>query len=396
VRLGVYSDLAYRSDGLVISTDQAFVRFVAGLPPLVDEVVLFGRLNPEPGRGPYVLPSSAVRFVPLPHYRSVWDVGNVLRAARESTRIVARELNSVDAFWAFGPHPLALLFARLARRRGVPLLLGVRQHYPEYVAARVPGRAWRWTVAVAHLLDLAWRRLARGAPTVAIGEPLAARYGGGAPVLAAAFPLVTRADLIPLERALARLWDGGELRLISVGRLDPEKNPHLLLEAVAALRRADPRWRLTVVGDGPLRAELEAGGPTGVDFRGYVPSGDELWKAYDESVAFVHVSLTEGLPQVLAEAQAAGLPIVATDVGGVRAALDGGDAALLVPPRDADAIVRSLRRLADDAELREDLIRRSVALATRATMEREQERIVAFARDALRLDQSATSRSRSK
>jgi glycosyltransferase involved in cell wall biosynthesis len=395
VRLGVYSDLAYRSDGVVVSTDQAFVRFVAELPPLVDEVVLFGRLDPEPGRGPYVLPSSAVRFVPLPHYRSVWDVRDVVRAARESTRIVARELGSVDAFWAFGPHPLALLFARLARRRGVPLLLGVRQHYPEYVAARVPSRAWRWTVAAARLLDLAWRRLARGAPTVAIGEPLAARYGGGAPVLAAAFPLVTQADLVPLERALARSWDG-ELRLISVGRLDPEKNPHLLLEAFAALRRVDPRWQLTVVGDGPLRAELEAAGPAGVDFRGYVPSGDELWKAYDESVAFVHVSLTEGLPQVLAEAQAAGLPIVATDVGGVSAALDGGDAALLVPPRDADALVRSLRRLADDIELREDLIRRSVELATRSTMEQEQERIVAFARDALRLDQSATSRSRSK
>jgi glycosyltransferase involved in cell wall biosynthesis len=382
VRLGVYSDLAYRSDGATVSTDQAFVRFVAGLPPLVEEVVLFGRLDPEPGRAPYVLPPSGVRFVPLPHYASVWDVRDVLRAARGSARIVARELASVDAFWVFGPHPLALLFALLARRRRTPLLLGVRQHYPEYVAARVPGRAWRWTVAVAQLLDLAWRGLARRSPTVAIGEPLAARYRGGAPVLAAAFPLVSRDDLVPLERALARSWEG-DLRLISVGRLDPEKNPRLLIDAFAALRREDPRWRLTVVGDGPLRAELEAARPEGVDFRGYVPSGAELRQAYDESVAFLHVSLTEGLPQVLAEAQAAGLPIVATDVGGVRAALEGGKAALLVQPRDGDAIVRALRRLADDTELRDALIRRSVALAEQTTMEQEQERIVAFARRAL-------------
>lgn len=388
MRLGVYSDLSYSADGDTISTDQAFIRFVAELPPLVDEVVIFGRLAPEPGRGPYALPAGRTRFVRLPHYQSVWDVRGVLRAAARSSRIVARELGTVDAFWVFGPHPLALLFALAARRRGVPLMLGVRQHYPEYVAARVPGPAWRWTVPVAHALDWAWRRLARRAPTVAVGEPLAARYRGGAPVLAAAFPLVTRSELVPLERALARSWTG-ELRVLSVGRLDPEKNPHLLLDAFDELRRADPRWRLTVVGDGPLRAALEARRPEGVDFRGYVASGPELWRAYDESVAFLHVSLTEGLPQVLAEAQAAGLPIVATDVGGVRAAVAGGDAALLVPPRDRDALVRALRRLADEPELRERLVGRSVELAAESTMEREQERIVAFA-------QSAIARSRSK
>lgn len=386
MRLGIYSDLAYRSDGEVVSTDQAFVRFVAELPPLVDEIVVFGRLAPEPGRDPYALPTGRVRFVPLPHYRSVWDIPAVVRAAGRSCRVFARGLGGVDAVWIFGPHPLALLFAVVARRRGVPLLLGVRQHYPDYIAARVPSGGWRWTIGVAQALDFAWRRLARTSPTVALGEELGARYRhGGAPVLVAGFPLVSAADAVPAERALARSWDG-ELRVLSVGRLDPEKNPGLLLDAIAALRHEDPRWRLAVVGDGPLRRELERRAPEGVDFLGYVPSGPALWQEYDRSVVFLHVSLTEGLPQVLAEAQAAGLPIVATDVGGVRAALDNGAAALLVPPRDAGAVVRALRALADDAALRERLIRRSLDLAEQSTMEAEQERIVAFARTALALE----------
>ena len=372
MRLAIYSDLAYRSDGDVVSTDQAFVRFVAELPPLVDEVVILGRLAPEPGRDPYALDRDGVRFVGLPHYRSVWDVAGVLRAARASCRTFAHELRAVDAVWLFGPHPMALLFAWIARRQGTPLLLGVRQNYPEYVAARVPGALWRWAIPVAHALELAWRRLARTAPTVALGEELAEQYRGGAPVLVAGFPLVTRRELVSLDDALSRPWDG-DLRVLSVGRLDPEKNPRLLLDVVRELRREDPRWRLTIVGDGPLRAELEAAGGDMAEFRGYVASGPELWEEYRRSNVFLHVSLTEGLPQVLAEAQATGLPIVATEVGGVRAALDGGRAALLVPPRDPGAVVAALRRLADDTGERDRLIRASVALAAEGTMETQQQ-----------------------
>jgi glycosyltransferase involved in cell wall biosynthesis len=309
----------------------------------------------------------------------------VLGVARASRQTFVRELPKLDAVWIFGPHPLALAFALAARRRGARLLLGVRQDYPRYIAARVPSPLWGWTVPVAHALDLAWRLLARRSPTVVLGKELARRYdGGSAHVLVAGFPLVRREDLVPLERALGRSWEG-ELRVLSVGRLDPEKNPRLLLEAFGRVRGRDPRWRLVVVGDGPLLAELEAAAPPGVEFRGYVPSGPSLWEEYDRSVAFLHVSLTEGLPQVLAEAQAAGLPIVATDVGGVRAALAGGDAALLVPPRDAEAIVAALLRLAAEPELRARLIRRSVELAPAATMEAEQARILEFALRSLRL-----------
>ncbi len=69
-----------------------------------------------------------------------------------------------------------------------------------------------------------------------------------------------------------------------------------------------------------------------------MPFGTGLIEAYRAADVFVHISLTEGSPQVLTEAMAAGTPVVGTDVGSVAAALDGGRAGLVVPPDDVDAL----------------------------------------------------------
>jgi glycosyltransferase involved in cell wall biosynthesis len=81
---------------------------------------------------------------------------------------------------------------------------------------------------------------------------------------------------------------------------------------------------------------------------------------------------------VLFEAQAAGLPIVATDVGGVRAALAGGAAGLLVPPSDPAAMAAALERLAGDEHLRHDLVTAGLENAARETTEAQIERVLGF------------------
>jgi glycosyltransferase involved in cell wall biosynthesis len=374
----VYADLVYRVEGDVVSTDRAFVNFVAGLASRLDELVLFGRLDPKPGRAPYALPSARVRLVPLPHYPSLADLGGLARSLRSARAAFTDELDRLDAVWLFGPHPLALLFARLARRRGKPVFLGVRQDFPRYVAGRLPSRRWAWAVPAAHGLEQAFRRLARSAPAVVVGEETAARYRGGAPVLTTGFSLIRADELVSVETALAKPWTS-DLRLLSVGRLDPEKNPLLLPEILALL---EGRWRLDIVGEGPLGPAVEArAGELGVADRlrllGYVPNGPRLWEEYRRSHAFLHVSLTEGLPQVLFEAQASGIPIPATDVGGVSAALDGGKGGLLVPARDAKAAAEAVERLTDP-ELRERLIRAGLENASRETLDAQLDRVAEF------------------
>ena len=382
MRLGVYSDLVYRHDAGGTSNNRAFIRFVTSLPPRVDEVVLFGRLHPEPGRSPYAIPEEGVRLVALPYYRRVTAVGTLLRSLRRSCAAFAAELERLDAVWIFGPHPLALAFALIARRRGTPLFLGIRQDYPEYIGNRLPSRWWAWAVPAARALDLSFRGLARRAPTVVLGEQLARNYRRGAAVVTTGFSLVRDSEVAPLEQALGRRWDG-ERVVLSVGRLDPEKNPMLLLEIIAELRATDERWRLVVAGDGPLREAFERrvaelGLNDAVAVLGEVPNGPELWALYGRSHAFLHVSFTEGLPQVLFEAQAAGVPIVATAVGGVAEALGGGEGGLLIPPADAPAAVAALRRLADDEGTRRRLVTAAHRNVSRETLEAQLDRLADF------------------
>jgi glycosyltransferase involved in cell wall biosynthesis len=385
LRLGVYADLLYRRDADGLSADRAFIKFVTSLPPRVEEIVLFGRLDPQPGRNPYALPPD-VRFVALPYYERVWALGSVLRSLPRARAIFASELDRLDAVWLFGPHPLALEFARMTRRRGVPLFLGIRQDYPTYVRNRLPNRGWLWIMPGVHGLERAFRGIARSAPTVVAGEELGAAYRRGrGRVLATAFSLVPASEVVPVDVALTKPWNG-QLRAVTVGRLDPEKNPLLLADVAVRLRRRDPRWRFVVVGDGPLQPALarrvdDLGLGEAVELRGYVPNGPDLWREYRLSHAFVHVSLTEGLPQVLFEAQAAGLPIVATAVGGVARQL--GAAALLVPPHDPDAIVDALERIARDPEVRRRLVVRGLDAARTATMEVQLDRVARFLRDSL-------------
>jgi glycosyltransferase involved in cell wall biosynthesis len=377
MRLGVYADLVYRREGDTLSTDRSFILFVTNLAPRLGELVLFGRFDPEPGRSFYELPREGVRFVPLPHYPSITDVLGVLRAYRGARRAFLRELPSLDAVWIFGPHPLALALALAALRRGKPVRLGVRQDFPQYIGNRLPSRAWAWAVPVAHGLEWAWQRLSARAPAVVVGDVVARRYPGS---LATGFSLIRDDDVVPVDDALARTWGG---RILTVGRIDPEKNPLLLPEILRRLRATDQSWRLTIVGRGPLEeALLEHARALGVDdaleVRGYVPNGPELWALYRASDVFLLVSFTEGLPQVLFEAQAAGTPIVATDVGSVGAALEGGNAGLLVPPDDAGAAAHALERVRDDEVLRRALVERGLAHAAAETMDTQHERIAAF------------------
>lgn len=383
MRIGIYADLVYRADTDGISTDRAFVRFLAGLAERTDEVVVFGRLNPVPGREPYGIPDW-MRFVPLPHYPRVTSVWPMLRTLQGARRAFTAELGRLDGVWIFGPHPLALEFVRLARGRRVPVVLGVRQDFPEYIAHRLPGRAWTWAIPAAHVLDHAFRLLARSLPTVVVGEALARSYRNGRArdVHVTGISLVSGSAVAPAETALAKRWSG-EIRLLSVGRLDPDKNPLLLPEILARLNAGAEPWRLTAVGTGALAAAVkmraaELGVSRELSLTGYVPHGAELDETYRASHAFLHVSLTEGLPQVLFEAQAAGLPVVATDVGGVAEALGHGARGLLIPPGDANAAAAACYRLRTDSMLRQDLIRRGLEFAREHAMEAELDRLVPF------------------
>lgn len=136
-----------------------------------------------------------------------------------------------------------------------------------------------------------------------------------------------------------------------VGRLSAEKRPDDVLRVVAAARAQGTRLHLLVVGAGGMRKELErlAGrlGIAGdVTFTGLVNDTATVYAALD---AMLLLSDSEMTPRAVIEAMAAGVPVVATAVGGVPELLDGGRFGALVPPRDVVAATRALQ-----AVLRQD------------------------------------------
>jgi glycosyltransferase involved in cell wall biosynthesis len=297
-----------------------------------------------------------------------------------SIRRFWRALDGVDAVWLLGPHLLSLAFLAIATIRRKRVVLGARQDLPRYVASRHPDqRALR---LIALILEGAWRALARFHPIVVVGPDLERRYRRARRVLGVYVSLVEE-RVIGNGAGEGRRDYSSELSVLAVGRLDREKNPLLLADVLALLRGVEPRWRLVVCGDGPMRQELvqrldRLGVGQFADLPGYVPMDRGLTRFYRECHLFLHASWTEGVPQVLLEAFAARLPVVATAVGGVTRAADG--CALLVAPGDAPAAATRLLSLARDRSLREQLTEAGVARVRRHTLEAESRRVADFLR----------------
>ena len=377
MRLAVYLDYVHRREGSRVYAPRAFALFVAGLRAEFDGVVVGGRVDPEPGRSHYALPDD-VEFLDLPHYASAADPRGLAKAIGGGLRRWGAAIRGVDVVWVLGPQGLALPFALLALARGKRVVLGVRQDLPAYARSRHPGRRLVHAAAVA--LDGAFRALARLIPVVVVGPALAERYRAARAVLPLTVSLISERELD--APAPERRWDG-ELTAISVGRLEEEKNPLLLADVLADLRATDPRWRLVICGEGPLEDALRErlvalGVADAATLRGYVPLDGGLQDAYREAHALLHVSWTEGLPQVLFEAFAARLPVVATAVGSVAAAGDG--AVLLVAPGDPKAPAARLRQLAADKTLRETLVAAGLTRVRAHSLEAELRRTGRFLR----------------
>lgn len=151
---------------------------------------------------------------------------------------------------------------------------------------------------------------------------------------------------------LRRSWGVGpnDLVLLHVSRLAPEKNIALTLQAFDAVTRKLPNTRLVVLGDGPLRRRLMTERSDAL-FAGHLEA-EELARHYASADLFVFPSLTETFGNVVLEALASGLPVVAFHMAAAGECAAHGTAVLTAPPGDSPAFRDSVVRLALDGELR--------------------------------------------
>lgn len=236
-------------------------------------------------------------------------------------------------------------------------------HTIHNVADREVERLGQW------LHQLAFRRWAR---PVAIAEEVAASfqrvYHLDRPVL-----IPNGIDLRPYAEARGgrdewRRREGfapDELLIACIARFYEQKNHKTLLEAFAAVKNDCPKARLLLAGDGHLREALERqvaelGLGRQVVFLG---RRDDVARILGASDLFALASLWEGNPLSVMEAMAAGLPVVATTVGGIPELVETGRSGLLCRPGDAAAVAEAIRTLVGDAARRREMGEQAMARA---------------------------------
>ena len=154
----------------------------------------------------------------------------------------------------------------------------------------------------------------------------------------------------------------------TVGRLVPKKNHKMLVGVIENVSKECPNLRAMFIGEGELREGTEAlvrvaGLSKRVVFTGTRDDVERILPAFD---VFCSSSTSEGLPNAVQEAMAAGVPVVATDVGGIRELIDDGESGFIVPSGDVEAMVKKVKLLLDSPELR-----RKIGMAGRKKMMRD-------------------------
>lgn len=275
------------------------------------------------------------------------------------------ELDGVECFRLplLGRRPTAVPGAALQLRRAL------RRWQPDIVHCHNPGmgivtslatlrgRVPKALVSVHGVPDADWPRTAKvlrlaGLPVVACGPGVEVALGehglrAAAKIWNGVSPAPPPADRAELQRTW-RIPPGHKL-VLAVGRLVPAKNHALAIQAFAGVDSAT----LVIVGEGPLRNELEgearrAGVHDRVVFAGLRPDARALIGAAD---AVVVSSRSEGLPMVVLEALAAGTPVVATAVRGVREILENEQNALLAPSEDPLRLTHAIQQVLSDEAL---------------------------------------------
>lgn len=257
-----------------------------------------------------------------------------------------------DAIYVATEGPLGWSAISAARRLGIPVASGFHTRFDYYVGHYGFGLL---TPLVRHYLARFHRRAQTTlVPTGQLAGELNDLGVHDVRVLRRA---VDTMRFHPQRRsdALRQTWgaDVDAPVVLSVGRVAPEKNLHVVIAAYRALARRVPGARCVIVGDGPDRAALEAAHPD-VIFAG-TRRGDELAAYYASADLFVFPSLTETFGNVVLEAMASGVPVVAYAEAAAREFIRNGQNGIRVAPGNEGGLIERAAALGADPFARESM-----------------------------------------
>jgi phosphatidylinositol alpha-1,6-mannosyltransferase len=379
VTLGILYHMPFwqAADGSLWEGEGSFARYVDSLAPYFDDVLLAVPTFETPQTAGSRLRAPNVRLSPLPYFPGPRQFYPALPAIYPRLR---EWVNACDVLNFRVPTPAGAFAFRLARKAHKPVFLLVVGDY-RALLPHLPYRGLKRALFSAYVAfeERALSKMTRTALTFANGSALRAKHEAqGARVhetrttTLSADDIATRADTC----------QGDPIRLLSVSRIDPRKGLRALPQAVATLVADGFNVTLDIVGptigligdqerdairDEARRLDVESR----VVLRGAVPL-DLLMRLYREYDVFVLPTRPgEGVPRVLMEAMANGLPIVTTNVAGIGSLVRDGDNGLLLDDASSSAVSAAIRRLIATPELRRRLIQSGYQTARAHTLERQ-------------------------
>jgi glycosyltransferase involved in cell wall biosynthesis len=384
IRLAILDDNPFvrLADGTIRPRAATFHRFaeaVVGAGPFDPAAYLvpvadLAPSEPEPDRSN--IDPTRLRAVPTAPFDGVAGyLRHALPLSRANWPLIRRAVTGADLLWIKTPASNALL----------GWLAATRSHRPWF--AWVAGSA-RAVVKGQHRRGLS-AILAAGAATGYDGvSALLERSGPTIRLDDAMFSsVVTMADI---EATRARPRDHNRatdrpFRLAWAGRIVPDKGLDDLLVALAILRGEGLPATLDVIGDGPDVERLTDVAATrsldgAIRWAGYVSDHDRYFELLRDADLFVLPSRAEGVPKVVVEAMAAGLAVVASNVGAIPRLLEGGRLGRLVPANDPRSVADAVRSLADDEDGRRRLRDAGLEFASTHTADAQARRLVGWLR----------------
>jgi len=397
MKLSVFINQAFYSQDGIVSTDLSFVRYIESFSEVFDTIEILAPVADKSKNQGHYICSKNLQLTPLPYYE---NVGNLAKRSIQIIGPTVRTLNNAltdcDLLWIVGPHPLGWAAANAAKKQHCDAFYHIRGNILNDIKVRFTGMKYYLAYGYAGYMHLVSIYLCHRIPTLTVGKELLELYRHGAFHIDTMSPSLISSRVIEETRSL--LHGGANelslpIQLLFVGRPEPEKGLTYLFEALNTFNNEQGlNIRLAIVGEAQRGSKQKEHNLKKlahankidhlIDWKGYVSYGDELLQIYRQSDIFILPSLAEGIPKVLYEAMATGLPIVSTNVGGIPAIVEHEVDGLLIDAASSAALCNAIMRLSNDHELRQRLISHALSKAEGFTMERSRDEVINKVRQA--------------
>ncbi|MGO1368555.1 glycosyltransferase [Senegalia sp. (in: firmicutes)] len=372
--LNIYYSMTFYKYDSKYYCNGAFGRFLDSLAKEYDHITVCVPVNRDIKslKLDYQIKSNNIKFQELPNYRNMIGSIRYMFASIKKLIRFSKTWTNVYIRW---PSPYSYIVYLLSKIRNTPTTVHL---VGDTKAIVMKGNKYEGVIKLAAILlanhqEWVLKKIMKKSKVIANGSGLRRLYSKNSSKVKE-----IRTSTF-MEKEIYSRYDSCEketLKLLYVGYLRHEKGIQYLINAIKMIinKNLQQDIYLYLVGDGEEKEKLktlvkEKGLEKRIIFKGYVPLGEMLFEIYRESDIFILPSISEGTPRVLIEAMANGMPVIATDVGGIPYTIKDGYNGLLIKPEESNELFTAITRVILDRELRKKLIYNGYKFAYENTLE---------------------------